>query len=251
MKAEKIEKHMLRRTVVVAHNGAVKGVINSTDGSAAPAFVAGVSRLSALHGGLYGSCFSPEGVRKATDEERAEFFAWLVSDGRDIADGFARFGGTPRGFEAWRAAQYTSVEPTPEPVVAPHKVGDLRVWLDRHGLAIVGRVTSVNADGDICVGDKPQCGCCAFEPLPAFVKGLAAQQRERGIKPELGDLVFVLHGGVVSTAVVAHNLSDAQAPLRLQGAMCGGGAISWGLSPDLDAHTLVIRRCPFREVADV
>lgn len=257
MKAEKIQKHMLRRTVVVgATNGAVKGVINSADGSAAPVFVAGVSRLSALHGGLYGGWFPPEGIRKATDAERAEFFAWLVSDGRDIADGFSRFGGTPRGFEAWRAAQDAPVEPPAEEAadsaVAPHKVGDLRVGLDFDGTAIVGRVRQIGLDGDIWIGGA----CCSpdarplFEPLPAFVKGLAAQQRERGIKPELGDLVFVLHGDIASTAVVADNLSDMQTSLRLQGATCGGGALSWGLSPGLDAHTLVIRRCPFREVAD-
>lgn len=245
MKAEKIQKHMLRRTVVATPPNLV-GVIVQNDRSDYPAYVAAMPQSGVWR--------AAKDIRKATDAERAEFFAWLVSDGRDIADGFARFGGTPRGFEAWRAAQDAPVEPTAEEAadsaVAPHKVGDLRVGLDHGGLAIVGRVRSIDGQGDAWVGTFCTRAIPLFEPLPAFVKGLAAQQRERGIKPELGDLVFVLHGGVVSTAVVADNLSDMQTSLRLQGATCGGGALSWGLSPGLDAHTLVIRRCPFREVAD-
>lgn len=321
MKAEKIEKHMLRRTVVVARGGVVKGVINNADGSAAPVLIAGVSRLSALHGGLYNGWFPPEEIRKATDAERAEFFAWLVSDGRDITDGFARFGGMPRGFEAWRAAQTPAAEPTPEPaafvmgqrvrivkgggdtclrgfedgdvcevvdpdtggehsvrigrgelrgyarpdqlepvadeptpepVVTPqHKVGDLRVGLDYDGLALVGRVSRLDRDRDVWIGGlcRDLATCPVFEPTPENVALLVTQQRERGIVPERGDLLFVLFPHP-ATALVAHNVSTAPDAQLLQGVMVGGGAISWGLAPDIAAHTLVIRRCPFREVAD-
>ncbi len=313
MKVEKIQKHMLRRTVVVAHYGDELGVITRDDRSDVPVLVEGMSREN---GDMWECWCVTDHIRKATDAERAEFFAWLVKDGRDIADGFQRFGGMPRGFEAWRAAQdarhpadafavgqrvrivkgggdvclrgfvdgnicevvhpdtggehrvmirrrelrgfarpdqleLVADEPTPQPVTAPHKVGDLRVRLTYDGFGEVGRVAEVDEDGDVYLNGACRPKGDVFDPTPENVARLVAEQRERGIKPEAGDLVFVLHGGVVSTAVVAHNLSDAQASLLLQGAMCGGGAISWGLSPDLDAQTLVIRRCPFRGVEDV
>lgn len=258
MKAEKIQKHMLRRTVVVgATNGAVKGVINSADGSAAPVFVAGVSRLSKLHGGLYGGWFPPEDIRKATDAERAEFFEWLVSDGRDIADNFARFGGVPRGFEAWRAAQDAPVEPpaeepTPTPA-APHKVGDLRVWLRSNGIGAVARIMAAK-DGAVAFAEyKVYRADAVLEPTLENVARLVAEQRERGIKPELGDLVFVVRAlrkvtreiGIVSWCLEGREI-------KVTSISDGGDGEESCYYPRLyDAHVLVIRRCPFREVADV
>jgi hypothetical protein len=110
MKAEKIEKHYMRQTVVATNPGTELGVLTKIQYGVEPrGFVAGVSRKH--DNAPFDEWCAAKSVRKATDAERAEFFVWLVSDGRDIATRFARFGGMPRGFEAWRAAQDAPVEP--------------------------------------------------------------------------------------------------------------------------------------------
>lgn len=249
MKAEKIQKHMMRRTVVAVY-GDLVGVIKQYDAEQGTAFVEGFRRgNSRNHGG-----FVRVGtIRKATAALRAEFYEQVDADERGVNDNFARFGGMPRGFEAWRAAQTPAAEPTPEPVVtSPHKVGDLRVGYSEYtGMAEVGRVTSVDDDGDVHIEDKPWCGCCVYEPTPENVARLVEQQRARGIVPELGDLVFaLLTGNTVATGLVARGVPAPNAKL-LQSVTHDGEPIARALAPTIAAHTLVIRRCPFREVADV
>ena len=333
MKAENIEKHMLRRTVVAAHGGLI-GVIKQYDAEQGTAFVEGFRRGNSRN---HGGGVRVGNIRKATAAERAEFYERVDADERGVNDGFARLGGMPRGFEAWRGAQdapateptsaacsvgwmFTTPEPAaspfavgqrvritdrapllekryvgkigivtqvsgpqpsasagqpvhvefadlppcwfhaycleaacePEPVVAPqHKVGDLRVWLRSNGIGAVARVMAYK-DGVVTFSEyKAYNAADVFDPTPENMARLVEQQRERGIVPELGDLVFVLiNRSVNATALVAHNVSTAPDAKLLQGAMCGGGAFSWGLAPDLAAHTLVIRRCPFRGVKD-
>jgi hypothetical protein len=262
MKAEKIEKHMARRTVVVAQNGYyshwdVLGVMGGS--SPMSLIVYGLANGKRDHW-MHQAC----NIRKATDAECAQFFAWLVSDGRDIADGFARFGGAPRGFEAWRAGQTPAPEPvadepTPEPVVTPrHKVGDLRVWLRSNGIGAVARITASKGSVVAFAEYKAYNADDVFDPTPENVARLVEQQRERGIVPELGDLVFVARHvpssnsvGIVAWGddewdfgkIVINAVANDPDPkdrcayaLRLE---------------EYDAHTLVIRRCPFRGVKDV
>ena len=253
MKAENVQKHMLRRTVVAAHGGLI-GVIKQYDAEQGTAFVEGF-RLNSTRN--HGGGVRVGNIRKADANERAEFYERVEADERGVNDGFQRFGGMPRGFEAWRAAQTPATEPvadepTPEPVVTPrHKVGDLRVWLRSNGIGAVARVMAYK-DGVVTFAEyKAYNAADVFDPTPENEARLVEQQRERGIVPELGDLVFVLiNRSVNATALVAHNVSTAPDAKLLQGAMCGGGAFSWGLAPDIAAHTLVIRRSPFREVAD-
>lgn len=268
MKAENIQKHMLRRTVVAAHGGLI-GVIKQYDAEQGTAFVEGF-RLNSTRN--HGGGVRVGNIRKADANERAEFYERVEADERGVNDGFQRFGGMPRGFEAWRAAQTPApepvasaecsvgwmftksepvTEPTPEPVVTPrHKVGDLRVWLRSNGIGAVARVMAYK-DGVVTFAEyKAYNAADVFDPTPENVARLVEQQRERGIVPELGDLVFVLiNRSVNATALVAHNVSTAPDAKLLQGVMCGGGAISWALAPTIAAHTLVIRRCPFRGAA--
>lgn len=115
MKVEKIEKHMSQNTVVFGHNAACSegadtiGVIERNDGSGVPLLVRGI-RVDLGTPERDGNWYKAKRVRKATDEEIARFFAWLREDGRDIANGFERFGGRPpKGFEV--AATTTAAAP--------------------------------------------------------------------------------------------------------------------------------------------
>lgn len=98
MKIEKIEKHMRKRTVLVGENAGYPttvGIVTMIDRDDNTAQVVGYVLPNSRDWNWYGF----DRIRKATIEECAAFFAWLRSNGRDVASGFERFGGAPRGWE--------------------------------------------------------------------------------------------------------------------------------------------------------
>lgn len=261
MKTEKIEKHMRRRTVVVAKNGTssdwdVLGVM--CDGCPGSVRVLGLSNGKRDYW-MHRAC----NIRKATDDERAQFFAWLISDGTDIADGFARFGGAPRGFEEWQAAQEKPAAPAPwdeqDPLCTPfqphdepetikppapkHKRGDLRVWLRSNGIGAVARVTEAGHGGVGFAEYKAYPDDAVYEPTRENVAMLVAKQREHGIKPELGDLVYVMGEGRAlergAVALVTGTIGESVLSVPV-----------WGDISRQLCDVLVIRRNPTRELGD-
>lgn len=116
MKIEKAQKHMARRTVVAGEDSrdCTVGVITEIEeGLTYPVYVTGrVVRKSGGEDADHYTCYRADNVRKASDEERAAFFAWLRGAGAELCeDNFARLGGAPRGWEG-------------EATVRSYKVGD-------------------------------------------------------------------------------------------------------------------------------
>jgi hypothetical protein len=149
-----------------------------------------------------------------------------------------------------RPDQLELVANEPEPVVATHKVGDLRVWLRSNGIGAVARITA-HKDGVVTFAEyKAYSADAVLEPTRGNVARLVAEQRERGVSPEAGDLVFVvrsLRKVTCEIGIVSWCLEERD--IKITSVEDGGDDEESCYYPrHHDAHVLVIRRNPLAEL---
>lgn len=200
MKIEKIQKHMARRTVVIGEGDGYPmtvGIIAAIDPSDDTVRISGYVPPDDSDYNWYGFNY----IRKATPDERAAFFAWLSENGRDTADGFKRFGGAPRGWEA--------TTPAPPRMT----VGSIAIALDNDGRAVMGKIVQDDRDQSpyVIEGKSGFFRMNSTHPLTLDgFRAAAAQQRAAGVVFEEGDYAALIDNdgftrvGAILTQVGGH-----------------------------------------------
>lgn len=137
----------------------------------------------------------------------------MRENGRDIADGFERLGGAPRGWSATTPVERDVCNVATPTAPARLTVGDSAIALDNDGRAVMGKIVQDDRDQSpyVIEGKSGFFRMNSTHPLTLDgFRAAAAQQRAAGVTFEEGDYAALIDNdgitrvGAILTQVGGH-----------------------------------------------